>query len=218
MSAERFNADLIPPSVTDERAVAFAETARRALAEPDFRKLLVERIDDVDAALLPFLVREFGLHKFVEPDMDEAVIRRMLKGAFELRKEIGYIRGVRFGLGLLGLGVTRWVQWFQSAPKGLPGTHKVRVAIEEHVFPEAAISARLLRAIGRMVRNTQRASQEIGFQIQTEADAAPVRIGVGFATRARFRMAAEPRPTLHGDVSVSIGMALASRIRYRMGV
>jgi len=215
---ERFDHRLVPPSVKDLRALAFAETARRALAEPDFKKLLVERIDEADEALLPFLVRDFGMHRFVEPGMDPAVVRRMLKGAFELHKEIGYIRGVRFGLELLGLDVERWEQWFQRMPQGAPGTHDVRVSLNEDLFPEGGVSARLRLAITRMVRNTQRASQHIGIEIHTAAAPVTVHVGVAFASRIRFRMASAPRDRMRGAAPTYIGVAFASRARFRMGV
>lgn len=217
--ADRFHPRLIAPSVNDARGRAFAETARRAAAEPGFRKLLVERIDDVDAALLPFLIREFGLDKFVEPDMPEVTIRRMLKGSFELHKEIGYIRGVRFGLSLLGLRIVSFVQWFQRVPMGAPGTHRVRIAFDEAVFPGdgTAITARLRRAISRMVHATKRASQDVAIGIETAADEVPVFVGMGFASRLRFRMASAPRERMHGQASIYIGAVFVSRLRYRMG-
>lgn len=217
--ADRFDPRLIPPSISDPRARAFAEVARRALAEPDFRMLLIERIDDVPTAFLPFLIREFGLHKFVEPGMDEASIRRMLKASFELHKDIGYIRGVRFGLSLLGLRITRWVQWFQTQPKGAPGTHAVRIGFDAAVFPEGtAITARLRRAVHRMVRHTKRASQDIALGIETAADEVPVFVGMGFASRLRFRMASGPREKMHGQASIYCGAVFVSRLRYKMGI
>jgi len=218
--ADRFDPRLVPGSIADARGKAFAETARRAAAEPDFRKLLFERIDDVDSALLPFLIREFGLHKFVEPGMTEATIRRMLKGSFELHKEIGYIRGVRIGLALAGIRITRWTQWFKATPMGAPGTHRVRIALDEAVFPDEgfALTARFRRLVTRVVRHTTRASQDVGVEIASQSDPAVIRVGVGFSSRIRMRMRAEPRDRISAETGFFTGVGLHSTIRFRMGV
>lgn len=216
---DRFDQRLVTGSISDERSRAFSETARRAAAEPDFRKLLMERIDDVDAALLPFLIREFGLHKFVEPGMPEATIRRMLKGSFELHKEIGYIRGVRLGLGLAGIRITSWVQWFQRVPMGAPGTHRVRIALDEAVFTDEgfALTARFRRLVSRIVTHTTRASQDVGVEVLTAGDPVVVRVGVGFISQVRMRMRATPRDRISADAGHYVGVGLHSSIRFRMG-
>lgn len=217
--ADRFDNRLVAGSIADERSRAFAETARRAAAEPDFLRLLIERIDDVDAALLPFLIREFGMHKFIEPGMPEATIRRMLKGSFELHKEIGYIRGVRLGFALAGIRVTQWVQWFQRAPMGAPGTHRIRIALDEAVFPDEgfALSSRFRRLVGRIIRHTTRASQDVAVEILTEGDPVFVRVGVGLASQVRIFMRAAPRDRLAASTGIYVGVGLHSIIRFRMG-
>lgn len=217
---DRFEPRLAPPSVSDARGRAFAETARRAAAEPEFRRLLLERIDDVPAGLLPYLVREFGLHKFVEPGMPEETIRRMLKGSFDLHKEIGYIRGVSYGLSLLGFRIVSWTQWFRRVPMGAPGTHRVRLAFDEAIFPGdgTAITVRMRRAVSRMVHNTKRASQDVGVEMKSAGDSAAIYVGMAIATRLEFRMAAGPRTRLHGDGPVYVGAAFVSRVRCKMGI
>lgn len=217
---QRFDLRLVPGSIADDRSRAFAETARRATAEPDFRKLLLDRIDEVDPALLPFLVRQFGVHKFVEPGMSEARIRAMLKASFELHKEIGYIRGVRVGLELLGIRVTRWVQWFQRVPMGAPGTHRLRIALDTAIFPDEGVqlTGRFRRLVSRMVRYTTRASQDVAIEVETQADPVPVLTGVAQWSRVRLRMRAPPRNRLSDIAPVYAGMGLNSRIRVRMGV
>jgi phage tail P2-like protein len=224
MSA-RFDRRLVPPSVADARGRAFAEAARLALADPDFRALLFERLDTVDGSALPFLIREFGLHKFIEPGMPEATQRALLRGSFALHGEIGYVRGVRLGLALIGVRVVRWTQWFQATPPAQPGTHRVRIALDRAVFPDegVAITARLNRAIGRMVRHTQRASQEIGFEIASQAPPVLIHIGMALTSRLQFRSpvlpppeapAPEP-PRLRAVVGLNVGMGLATRLTFR---
>lgn len=222
---ERFDLRLVPASVSDARGRAFAEMARRAFQEPDFRTLLFERLDDVDPAALPFLIREFGLHKFIEPGMPEATQRELLKRSFELHGEVGYVRGVRLGLELIGVRVLRWTQWFQAAPMGAPGTHRVRIGLDRAVFPDegVAVTTRLWRAIGRMVRHTQRASQDISFEIATGSDPVAVFSGMGLISRLQYRVPVDPPPDaptpeprrLRAIVGVASGMGLASRLTYR---
>lgn len=214
----RFNPALIPPSIRDARGLAFGETARQALAEPDFKLTLYEWIDDAPAVALPFLIREFGLHKFIEPGLPDATIRAMLKASFELHKEIGYIRGVRFGLGLLGIRITAWQQWFQATPPAAPGTHRVSVALDGPVYPGdgMAITPRLQRQITRMVRHTQRASQSIAVDIAAPPAPVVMRFGLGIATRITMRMRATPRETMNDSAPVYTGMGMATRITCRM--
>lgn len=212
--AERYDPRIIPPSIADARARAFGETLRQAMAEPDFRRLLMERIDDVDARLLPFLIREFGIQHFVEPGMTEAVIRRLLKGSFRLHAEMGYIYGVRTGLAMLGIGVTSWTQWFRETPPAAPGTHVVTISVDDEVFVDEgrAITSRLQRAIGRMVRRMQRYSQFVAIRF-TAASEAPVHVGVAVATRLRIAPSVEPITALFARPPLFVGAAVHSRIR-----
>jgi len=214
----RFAPALIPASIRDPRGVAFGETARQALAEPDFRLTLHERIDAAPASILPLLIREFGLHIFIEPGLPDATIRAMLKASFDLHKEIGYIRGVRFGLGLLGIRVTAWQQWFQASPPAAPGTHRVSVTLDAPVYPEdgLGVTPRLKRQITRMVRNTQRASQTIGIEIIAPPAPVTLHIGIGLVSRVSMRMRAAPREAMITTARVYSGVGIISRVTYRM--
>lgn len=211
---ERFDPRLIPPSVHDARSRAFGETLRQALAEPDFRKLLMERIDDADAALLPFLVREFGLQHFVDPGMTEAVIRRLLKGSFRLHAEMGYIYGVRTGLDMLGIGVTSWTQWFQETPPAAPGTHVARISIGEEVFvgEGRAITTRLQRAIGRMVTRMKRYSQHVTIRAATATEV-PLYVAAIVRTRIKHRAIDAPLSALHATTPLYVGAVVRSSWR-----
>lgn len=211
---ERYDDRLIPPSIKDDRAQAFGGTLRQALADPDFRALLMERIEDVDARLLPFLVREFGLQHFVEPGMSEAVIRRLLKGSFRLHAEMGYIYGVRTGLAMLGVSVTSWAQWFQQLPAGAPGTHIVTVSVDDEVFIDEgrAITSRLQRAIGRMVKRMRRYSQYIAIRF-TAATEPALFVGAAVVTRLRISPSTEPATTVSARPPVFVGAAVSSRLR-----
>ncbi|MFC5393082.1 phage tail protein [Bosea vestrisii] len=219
---ERYDNRLIPPSVNDDRGQAFGETLRQALADPDFRALLMERIDDVDARLLPFLIREFGLQHFVEPGMTEAVIRRLLKGSFQLHAQMGYIYGVRTGLAMLGIGITSWSQWFQQLPQGAPGTHRATLSIADEVFAGEgrAITARLQRAIERMVLRMKRFSQHVairfvagGGQPGSDNHSTPVHVAALVITRLRVAPSTAPITTLFARPALFAGAAVSTRLR-----
>ena len=216
--ADRVDTRIIPPSIHDERSRAFGEAIRQALADPDFKRLLFEWLDDVDPRLFPFLIREFGLQHFVEPGMTESVIRRLLKGSFELHRKMGFIHGVRAGLEMLGVTVTSWSQWFQQAPQGAPGTHIATVSVADEVFIDEgrAITSRLQRAIGRMVARMQRKSQFIAIRFTTSGDTestAAVHVGMMTISRVRVSPSTEPITTLSARPPIFVGAAISSRIR-----
>ena len=166
----RFDAALLPPSIADARGKAFAATVRQAMAAPDFKVLLFERIDTVDAGLLPFLVREFGCQKFVQPGMRDEVIRAILKEAYDLHAETGFIQGVRRGLSILGMDAV-WQQWFETTPKGQPGTHLVTLYAGQTLFEDqdVFVDERVQRAAIRMVDATKRWSQDVTIRIGTKS-------------------------------------------------
>lgn len=211
---ERVDTRIVPASIHDPRSAAFGETMRRAFGEPEFKALLFERIDTVDARALPFLIRGFNVQHFVEPDMTDAVIRRLLKGSFELHRQMGFIHGVRTGLAMLGISVTSWSQWFQQVPPGPAGTHVVTVSVDDDVFIDEgrAITARLQRAIGRMVRRMRRYSQYIAIRF-TASSVVPVFVGAAVVTRLRIAPSTEPVTSLFARPPVFVGAALHSSIR-----
>ena len=188
----RVLASIVPPSIADKRGRAFGETMARAIADPDFRKLLFERIDTVDASVLPFLVRDFSIEEFVEPGMSEAVVRRLLKGSYDLHASKGFISGVRRGLLMLGMRVV-WKQWFKATPKGQPGTHVATVFVNQTIFDdqETLIDERSQRAALRMIEGMKRYSQDVSFQI-------------GVATTSRAGAASAAHPMIVAPIAASI--------------
>jgi phage tail P2-like protein len=166
----RPTADLLPPSIRDERSIAFMGVMQQAMLEPDFKQALTERIDSVDARLLPALIRELSCEEFIEPGMSEAVIRRLLKRAYELHAKKGYLEGIRLGLQLLGMKV-HWTQWYNSGfnhrPKRPAGTHKAVVYANEYIFDNQGqiLDLRTERAALRMINGMKRWSQDVDFSI-----------------------------------------------------
>jgi phage tail P2-like protein len=234
---DRVNPRIVPGSIHDERSDAFGEVMRKALAEPEFKTLLFERIDDVDARVLPFLIRSFNVQHFIEPGMTDAIIRRIIKGSFELHRQKAFIYGVRTGLAMLGISVTGWSQWFQQHPAGAPGTHIATLSVGEEVFVDEgrAITARLQRAIVRNVSRMQRKSQHIALRISTAGtgsggpgapgggigdmeSVAPVHVGAQITSRLRISPSTEPttylsaRPPLFAAAVVTSRLRIAPRI------
>lgn len=211
MTIVRAPASLVPPSVSDARGRAFGVAMERAIADADFRALLFERVDDVDARLLPFLVREFSMEEFIEPDMREPLVRALLKRAYGLHARKGYIDGVRTALELIGVRVA-WRQWFEVDPPGAPGTHEATLYVRRRVFVGAGpvIDERMQRAALRMISGMKRWSQDIAFKLAVEA-----RADVGVAARSRALAFAAPaaaaRPPAPPPFAARAGVAAHSR-------
>lgn len=212
--AERVDPRIVPPSIHDERSRAFGEVMRKALAEPEFKKLLFERIDDADARVLPFLIRSFNVQHFVEPGMTDTIVRRIIKGSFELHRQKGFIYGVRTGLAMLGISVTSWSQWFQQHPAGAPGTHVATLSVGEQVFVDEGriISARLQRAIARNISRMQRKSQYIALRFTASSEPA-LFVGAAVITRLRVSPSTEPVTAIFARPPVFVGAAVSSRLR-----
>lgn len=166
MSGRDLIAGLVPPSVADKRGKAFGGLMARAANDPQFTKLLFERIDEVDASVLPFLVREFSIEEFVEPGMSAEIIRALLKASYELHATKGFIHGVRRGLLMLGMRVI-WKQWFQQVPPAAAGTHVATVFVNQTIFDGQTdlLDERVQRAAQRMISGMKRHSQDVAFQL-----------------------------------------------------
>lgn len=214
MTESRATAALIPPSVADERGKSFGVIMAEAIADPDFKTLLFERIDQVDASALPFLIREFSIEEFAEPEMSEAVIRRLLKGSFQLHARKGFVDAVRTGLGFLGVRITSWRQWFEEQPPSAPGTHAITLEIDEAVFEAKgrAITARLQRAISRMIDGTKRYSQDVTVRFSAEAETA-VFVGAVTVSRISIRPSVDPITHLVGTAPLFLAAAVHSQLR-----
>lgn len=200
---------LVPPSVADERGRAFGRLMARAAADPHFSRLLFERIDTVDASVLPFLVREFSIEEFVEPGMSDVVVRALLKASYELHASKGFIHGVRRGLLMLGMRVV-WKQWFQQVPAGQPGTHVATVFVNQTIFDgqAALLDERVQRAAQRMIAGMKRHSQDVAFQL---AIALTSRAGAATALQAASIVRADGAAAPQNRVGRTVGIAAAGQ-------
>lgn len=165
MTVGRETQALVPSSIADERGRAFGRLMARAIADPDFKVLLFERIDTVDERVLPLLVREFSVEDIVTPDMTSDVVRAFLKASYDIHASSGFIDGVRRGLLRLGIRVT-WRQWFQRSPKGMPGTHTATVYVNSAIFNGQTdlLDPRVTVAASRLIERVKRYSQDVVLQ------------------------------------------------------
>lgn len=216
----RVDPRILPPSIADRRGRAFAEALRQAFDQPDFKTLLFERIDSVPDEVLPFLIREFSIEEFVEPGMTPAMIRRLLKGSYELHASKGFVFGVRRGWRMLGIDVVSWVQWFQTTPKGAPGTHKITVRVSEEIISGegVALSERVQRALARMAEGMKRKSQDLAIRVKVDGPSVPVKVGLYLLSRLTLRTTIDPVRYAGAAMPSRIGMVLVSRIRFRTEV
>lgn len=94
----------------------------------------------------------------------------------------GTVAGARRALGAIGVTVD-WQQWWQQEPPGHHDTHVVTAYVNRHLFADqpALLTEETQYAVLRLIRATQRWSQEIDF-----------RLGVGFAAGAGLAGALQP--------------------------
>jgi phage tail P2-like protein len=216
MAEGRINGPILPGSVADDRGRAFAAVLAQAVAEPDFRALLFERFDIVPEAVLPFLVREFGIEDLVSPGLPAERVRRLLASALDINRERGRVSSIRRGLAALGIRVDV-IQWYQESPRGPRGTHRIRVTVTEHIWGGAPlIDGRVAGQVRRMIDGTKRWSQDeaIEFVAETRAGLGVAgAVAVGAAVRAR--LAPQP-PAVAGRPAVAGAIVVRASVRHFM--
>ena len=151
---------LVTSGVRDDRQIALAQAFGEALASIDLSKLSMVDPLTVDARLLPFMAREFGAQEFLDPNLPEHVLRRILANIWELKSLQGYDAGVKLGLSFLGLNADIQ-QWYAQTPMAAPNTHLVNFSVEEFIFEDGTdyFDDRLIAAAWRMINATKRWSQ-----------------------------------------------------------
>lgn len=165
---------LVPPGVRDQRSRDFVESLSGLLEGFRTSALLVQEPLTVDARLLPVLTIELGMSEFLTAGLMEQHVRALLAAAPDIHAMTGTVAGVRRALAAIGVTVD-WTQWWQQTPRGPHDTHQVIAFVNEHLFPDQAalLTAETQYAVLRLIRATQRWSQEIDFKL-----------GVGFSSSA----------------------------------
>lgn len=187
---------LIPPGVNDKRSRDFTAAFSALLEGFSTSALLVQDPMTVDARLLPLMTVEFGMSDFVPAGLLEAHHRALLAAAPEIHAMTGTVAGARRALAAIGVTVD-WVQWFQRSPRGPHDTHEVTAYVNEHLFADqsALLTAETQMAVLRLIRATQRWSQEIDFKL-----------GIGSASSAGLASALESASVLRPALNAAAAM------------
>lgn len=200
---------LLPPGIRDDRQKALVRVLGDALAEIDIASLVMSDPMTVDVKLLPFMIREFSAHDFIQADYPEHVQRRILKNIWNLKSLAGYDAGVKLGLKMLGMtGVIE--HWHQLEPKGLVNTQTITFYIGEQIFKgeQTVLNDRVQIAARHMIKITKRQSQEtemrIGARFTGEITAANAMAG---AQLQRKDIKADRGGNMHSDFVVANSLA-----------
>ncbi len=164
--SELIPTSLVPPGVRDERQKAFVQTLDAMLGQIDFSSLIMSDVQTVDARLLPVLVVEYSCQEFIEPGLEDGVVRDLLARSYDLHAMKGTVAGTRLGLSLLGMRVD-WKQWYLTNPKGPHDTHVVTAFVNLKIFRDdpGFLSEKVQRQTLKMINATKRWSQDISFQL-----------------------------------------------------
>lgn len=192
-------ASLVPAGVNDKRSRDFVAALSALLEGFSTSALLAQDPLTVPAALLPVMTVELGMSDFIAAGLLEEHVRALLAAAPDIHAMTGTVAGTRRALGAIGVTVD-WTQWWQRSPAGPHDTHEVVAYVNDHLFPDQAalLTAETQTAVLRLIRATQRWSQEIDFKL-----------GIGSASAASFAAALESvsalRPTLNAVAAMPEG-------------
>lgn len=203
-------ATLIPAGVNDQRSRDFIAALSAVLEEFQTATLLVQDPATVTAAMLPIMTVERGMTEFMTPGLLEAHVRALLTAAPDIHAMTGTIAGARRALGAIGVTVD-WTQWWQMEPPGHHDTHDVIAYVNDHLFADQAalLTAETQVAVLRLIRATQRWSQDVSFKIGIGARSS-VALASVFQRTAIARLglnAAVPMPA--GRVALAGGLQRA---------
>lgn len=205
---------LIPAGVNDQRSRDFVASLSAILEDFQPASLLVQDPMTVDARLLPILTVELAMSDFMVPGLLEHHVRALLDAAPDIHALTGTVAGVRRALDAIGVTVD-WVQWFQRQPPGHHDTHEVIAYVNDHLFADQAalLTAETQAAVMRLIRATQRWSQEIDFKLGVAAKSSVALAGaLQRAAIARNRLdASVPMPSGRMALSGSVQRATLGR-------
>lgn len=120
---------LLPPSIhTDERSQALLYLIW-GLTQFQVNRLNVYNIDTVDASVLPHLIQQFRLEKFLPVDLPVDRQRKLIKRAIEIWRYLGTIYGMQAVIdAVLGISVNV-AEW--PSYQGVPHTFTVAFPIDQ---------------------------------------------------------------------------------------
>ncbi|KIC38167.1 hypothetical protein RA27_20610 [Ruegeria sp. ANG-R] len=203
---------ITPPQVLDERGSAYLRALNEIIGDQPITAFQVKDAETCPTEALPALIAEYSMQEFIDPDLPEAIQRRILKNAWLLQSLEGYDAGVKFGLSLLGMTAII-EQWYQQQPMGAPNTHRLTIMIDDVIDPDGDgyFSEGQTRATLKMVEATKRWSQDSEIRIGIPARP-PVYAGVFALTHIKAIASAQLDPPPVLDTAARMAVAPITRI------
>ncbi len=197
---------ITPTGAMDARGKAVLRALDRIIGNRPISDFYVRDAETCPSAALPALIAEYSMEEYIEPGLPEPVQRRILKNAWLLQMLQGYDAGVKLGLDLLG--ITAAIEhWHQQTPMGAPNTHRIRIEMENVLFPdeEGYFAPRQMRAIRNMIDATKRWSQGTEIRLGVSGRA-PVYAGIVTLMRRRIRsdVTIDPPPVIETPARVAV--------------
>lgn len=213
--SEMIPATLIPAGINDQRSRDFVATLSAVLEDFQPASLLVQDPMTVDARLLPIMTVELAMSDFMVPGLLEHHVRALLDAAPDIHALTGTVAGARRALSAIGVTVD-WTQWWQKSPAGPHDTHEVVAYVNDHLFADQAalLTAETQAAVLRLIRATQRWSQEIDFKLGIGSKSSVALAGAfqhGAIARSDLS-AAVPMPATRTALATSLQRAAFGRI------
>jgi phage tail P2-like protein len=118
---------LIPFSIADQRAIAFLQLVW-GLLHFDTKRIEIYRIDTIQSDVIPHLMQQFRLEKFLPDNLPEDRRRALLKRAIEIWRYIGTRHGIKLVVEIsLNIKIS-FVEWWEY--DGTPHTFVVALSID----------------------------------------------------------------------------------------
>ncbi|MCG7518847.1 phage tail protein I [Ruegeria sp. Ofav3-42] len=158
---------ITPPQVKDARGTAYLRALNEIIRDQPITAFQVKEAETCPAEALPALIAEYSMQEFIDPELPEAIQRRILKNAWELQSLEGYDAGVKLGLSLMGM-TADIEQWYRQTPLGAANTHRLTIMVDDVLYPDdddGYFSPRQTRATLKMIEATKRQSQDTDLRI-----------------------------------------------------
>ena len=143
---------LLPVNATDLERKLEQSTQQETLLEQRLTTLI--NIDRIPDRFLDVLAIQFSID-YWRYDWTPSLKRARLKQAFEQHKKKGTPYSIKSALKPFGYEVTM-VEWWQTEPKGIPGTFYLELDLVGRVLDES-----LFKEVNRLVDETKPASRRL---------------------------------------------------------
>ena len=209
--AEFIEPSLLVPALRNDLNMRALETLAARLSALDLAPTVLYDFDNVEASALTHLAEQFNVLGDAGWDMagaganPEAKKRALLKEAIALHRIKGTPYAVKRSLELLGVNATV-IEWFQTAPQGVPHTFILDAQVTDQPAGAPAIDAARIDQIKRAVTFWKPARSHF-----------TLRVGLGMSTSLRMasvfsgtQCLATEGAMLPLDVAATTGLRTAS--------